>query len=87
MPQRFTFEPTPPTENQPVTIRYNFDGPPPATDPVEVKIIWGNGNTETVELSRAEPEVTRDVPKPCLSIVVTDLSGQSTDAGVAVNPG
>lgn len=81
MPQHFKFEPLPPIQGQPVTISYDFVGPPPAVDPVDVKILWGNGTNLTVTLSSANPETVQTVPDPCECVVVHDQSGQSADLG------
>ena len=85
LPSLLSAKPSPVAPGATVTICFDFRGG--ASSPVNIEISpSGAGSKVSVTLSTANPCTTYTVPIGCTGIIVTDLSGQSTDLGIPVTP-
>lgn len=88
LPQLFTVTPDPPVCGQPVKICYNFDGAPPGTNTVTVRVKFTPpGTSQDYQLTLTEPCVQVDVPGEANFLDILDLNGHSRAWQSVCDPG
>lgn len=84
-PHLISVNPDPPKAGQPVTICYDFreGDPDPALLTVEIDVPGGT-NSQSIELTKAEPCETIAIPAGATGLLITDPYGPSADCGRVV---
>lgn len=84
-PHLISVDPDPPKRGQQVTICYAFREGDPSPAPLQVDFdVPGGVNSQSIEVSKAEPCETITVPADAIGILITDLYGPSADFGTVI---